>query len=200
VKDRGRNTRRAPARPLLAFVVDDYANGSFDEDVCAELVYALDELEARAIAAPWIAWRSEPETHLRVRRVPEADAWARDHRRREFRNEPLRLAGFREEGDSGCSECGLADLRDFLDHTAGRREEWAVCYECGLCGQCGHSSDCAELDPAKQIRLLRRDMAKHLRICAVREPGEPKEECFSCHCYERCLVAAKERLATRVKP
>lgn len=157
MKDPGRNTRRraAPATPLLAFVVDDASDDP--EEGRAELVYAVNEADARDLALRYVSergpigsgWRARKtssgwewypvsewhpyKTGLGVRRVPECDRFA--IRRgvevwnRRANLEALRLAGFREDGERECCSCSLWS---FVGLESSR-----------VCDECGHDELCA---------------------------------------------------------
>lgn len=59
----------------------------------------------------------------------------------EHREEVLRLANFREEGERTCDTCGLASMG---------LKQFRVCSECGQCPECGHCDDCGEKDDGKE--------------------------------------------------
>lgn len=142
MKDRSRATRllAAPAPKLLAWSVND-GSGEHPEDGGKwALVYAFTEAEARDLALPHVSvryhqgdWEPEPRD-FGVQRAPEADAFARADDRVEGRIRVERLIGWRCEGDSTCSTCGLAEFDG----------EFPVCEDCQNCDECGHDTDCPE--------------------------------------------------------
>lgn len=191
MKDRGRLLRAVPARPLLAFVVDDKGE---DEFHFSALVYAFTAGEAWDLARRFSYALANSLAHpidWNVERQPSCDGyadrprvaqWAKDERAE-------RDAGFREEDAAVCEACEKGD-------TSGREwhPEWALCEDCGRCGACGHDMLCSETSPALAARMAKRALRRHVR--KTRGQEDPSG-CFRSH--ERWLRVTIDRLTLEAR-
>lgn len=191
VKDRARNARRLAARPV-AWVIDDDAEDW--EEGRAELVYAHDEAQARALAAPYLCVRYTDGPYpkpkeLNVRRAPRADRFADSPRVEDRKIEAQRLAGLRWDGYDVCESCGLAE-----PDSPRARPEWRICFECLQCGECGHDGDCPESpEPRRRPEPLDDDQHE-CDICGeeapclcLTDPDEEEPDCKGCGTCDDCV-------------
>lgn len=152
MKDRSRNARRAPARPLVAWLV--FLNGEEPEDTVSDVVYARDAAEARHVAfrrgssgyalkdrgidffAPGPS-REYPDDYLRCARLEDGDRLAARVSAPSIEGSiaNLRSVGMQWLDEDSCSCCGLSSTGEI-------KGPFAVCRECDQCGECGHAEDC----------------------------------------------------------